>query len=60
MHLFEANIRQPTDIKDNNTQIQGSIETSTKENDNVIHMKDKELEELLTINDDLEKFTDEL
>ncbi len=51
---------QPTDIKDNNTQIQGSIETSTKENDNVIHMKDKELEELLTINDDLEKFTDEL
>ena len=31
-----------------------------KENDNVIHMKDKELEELLTINDDLEKFTDEL
>ena len=33
---------QPTDIKDNNTQIQGSIETSTKENDNVIHMKDKE------------------
>lgn len=51
---------QPTDIKDNNTQIQGSIETSTKENDNVMHMKDKELEELLTINDDLEKFTDEL
>lgn len=51
---------QPTDIKDNNTQIQGNIETSTKENDNVIHMKDKELEELLTINDDLEKFTDEL
>ncbi len=51
---------QPTDIKDNNTQIQGSIETSTKENDNVIHIKDKELEELLTINDDLEKFTDEL
>lgn len=51
---------QPTDIKDSNTQIQGSIETSTKENDNVIHMKDKELEELLTINDDLEKFTDEL
>ena len=26
----------------------------------IIHMKDKELEELLTINDDLEKFTDEL
>lgn len=51
---------QPTDIKDNNTQIQGNIETSTKENDNVIHMNDKELEELLTINDDLEKFTDEL
>lgn len=51
---------QPTDIKDNNTQIQGSIETSIKENENVINMADKELEELLTINEDLENFTDEL
>lgn len=58
---FRLSHGQPTDIKDNNTQIQGTIETTEKENPNVMNKSDKELEELLCVNDDfnMEEFLEQ-
>ena len=58
---FRLSYGRSTKINETSLEHEGKLKLETKEeNDNVIHMKDKELEELLTINDDLEKFTDEL
>lgn len=58
---FRLSYGRSTNINETSLEHEGKLKLETKEeNDHVIHMKDKELEELLTINDDLEKFTDEL
>lgn len=58
---FRLSHGQPTDIKDNNTQIQGTIETTEKENSNIMKISEKELDEMLRINDDfnLEEFLEQ-
>lgn len=58
---FRLSYGRSTNINETSLEHEGKLKLETEEeNENVIHMKDKELEELLTINDDLENFTDEL